>query len=173
MSDIGQQLNKVHKRLNSSPLINFILGAGSLLLWAAATVVQVQTSEYLAMGASTRVAGVAWGILQQPWLLLTGQAPFQYATAWIYAWVVELTTLVFGLVLAVAIAKISSVNPTIAKWFVLCGAALILLNGWADYSSTPGNNLLVQVLIAIAIGGIVVVGLPLGIGLIEHGISEL
>lgn len=173
MADIGQQINKVHHRLNSSPLINFILGGGSLLLWAAATVVQVQTSEYLAIGSSTRVAGVAWHILTQPWLLLTGQAPIQYATAWIYAWVVELITLVFGLVLAVAVAKISSVNPTIAKWFVLCGGALILLNGWADYSSSPGGNMLVQVLIAVAVGGIVVVGLPLGIGLIEHGISEL
>lgn len=173
IQEMGQQINKVHHKLNSSPLLNWILGAGSLVFWSAATVVQVQTSEYLAMGASTRVAGVTWSVLSQPALLITGQAPIQYATAWIYAWVVELVTLVFGLALSAAVAKIASVNPTIARWFVFCGIVLILLNGWADYSSSPGNNPLTQLLIAVAVGGIVVVGLPLGIGLIEHGISEL
>jgi hypothetical protein len=31
----------------------------------------------------------------------------------------------------------------------------------------------VQFLIALAIGGMVIVGLPMGIGLIEHGIEEV
>jgi len=167
------QINRLHKQLGSSPIIMFLLGALSLFLWAAATVVQVQTSEYLALGGSGKVAGVAWSIIIQPWLLLTGQAPFVYATSWLYGWVVELITLVFAMALAVAISKISAVNPHLAKWFGLAGIVLILLNGWADYSSSPGGNPLIQFLIALAVGGIVVVGLPLGIGLIEHGVGEL
>lgn len=168
-----QQINRVHHKLASSPLIMWILGALSLLMWAAATVVQIQTSEYLALGGTQKVAGVAWSILIQPWLLISGQAPILYATSWIYGWVVELVTLVFAMALSVAITKISSVNPHLAKWFGLAGIVLILLNGWADYSSSPGGNPLIQFLIALAVGGIVVVGLPLGIGLVEHGIGEL
>jgi hypothetical protein len=167
------QFNRVHHKLGSSPLINWFLGVLSLILWGAATTVQIQTSEYLAMGASTRVAGVAWGVLMQPWLLISGQAPILYATAWVYGWVVELVTLVFAMSLAIAVVKIATVNPTFAKWFVIIGLGLILLNGYADYSSSPGANPLVQLLIALAVGGIVVVGLPLGIGLIEHGFEEM
>jgi len=53
------------------------------------------------------------------------------------------------------------------------GFLLIGLNSWADFSASPGTSPLVQGLIAAAIGGIVVVGLPLGVGLIEHGFVEL
>lgn len=168
-----EQMGRVHQRLGSSPLILWFLGTLTLLLWAAASVVQIQTSEYLALGNANRVAGIAWSILLQPWLMITGQAPIALVTSWVYAWVVELITLVFALALSVAIAKIATANPHLAKWFVVFGAALILLNGWADYSSSPGQNTLVQFLIALAIGGIVVVGLPLGIGLIEKGFEEL
>lgn len=167
------QFDRVHHRLGSSPLILWFLGVLTLLLWGAASVVQLQTSEYLALGSRNRVAGVAWSILIQPWLMITGQAPIELVTSWVYAWVVELVTLVFALALSVAVAKIAMANPHLAKWFVVLGAGLILLNGWADYSSSPGQNPLVQVLIALAIGGIVVVGLPLGIGLIEKGFEEL
>ncbi len=168
-----QQFSRVHHKLGSSPLILWFLGALSLLLWAAASVVQIQTSEYLALGSKDRVAGVAWAILLQPWLMISGQAPIAFVTSWVYAWVVEVITLVFALALSVAVTKISTVNPRLGKWFVVFGGLLILLNSWADYSSSPGANPLVQFLIALAIGGIVVVGLPLGVGLIEHGFEEL
>jgi hypothetical protein len=81
--------------------------------------------------------------------------------------------LIFALALAVAVAKISIANPHLGKGFIAFGILLIGLNGWADYNSSPGANPLVQFLIALAIGGIVVIGLPLGIGLIEHGFDEL
>lgn len=168
-----QQMNRLHKKLGSSPLILFFLGLLALTLWLAASIVQIQTSEYLALGAHARVAGVAWSVVAQPWLIISGQAPLLYVTAWVYAWVVELVTLVFALALSVAIMKINAANPHFGKWFVAFGIVLILLNGWADYSSSPGNNPLVQFLIALAIGGVVVVGLPLGVGLIEHAFHEL
>lgn len=167
-----EQAHRLHKKLGSSPLMLCGLGVLALILWAAGTTVQIQTSEYLAQGSAIRVATVEWGVLIQPWLLISGQAPIAVATSWVYAWVVELVTLVFALALSVAVAKIASVNPHLSKWFVLISIALILLNGWADYSSSPGTNWLIQGLIAFAVGGIVVVGLPLGIGLIEHAIEE-
>jgi hypothetical protein len=171
-AEMSRNFHRIHQRLGSSPLICWGLGALALVLWAAASVVQIQTSEYLALQHNYRVANVEWGILAQPWLMITGHAPIQYATSWLYAWVVELITLVFALALAVAVAKIRAANPHLGKWFILGGSMLILLNGWADYSSSPGTNQLVQFLIALAIGGIVVVGLPLGIGLLEHGFDE-
>lgn len=173
MSELQANVHRLHQKLGSSPLILFLLGALVLLLWGAGTTVQVQTSEYLALGNGGSVAGVAWQVLAQPWWLLTGQAPIGYATAWIYAWVVEAVTLVFALAMSAAILKISAVNPRLARGFVVCGSALIILNSWADYSSSPGANVLMKILIALAIGGIVVVGLPLGMGLIEKGMDEL
>ena len=170
---VYRKLNRIHHKLGSSPLINFILGGLSLLMWACASVVQIQTSEYLALGNQNRVATVAWAILLQPYLLITGQAPITLATAWMYGWVVEVVTLVFSLALSIAVVKISTAHPHLGKGFVVGGLLLIALNSWADYSASPGSNPLVQFLIALAIGGIVVVGLPLGIGLIEHGIEEL
>ena len=170
---IRERFSRLHHKLGSSPLILFTLGGLSLLMWASASVVQVQTSEYLALGNQTRVAGVAWAIVLQPILLITGQAPINEATAWMYAWVVETVTLIFALALTAAIIKIASVNPRLAKGFVAGGLLLIILNSWADYSASPGSSPLVQGLIALAVGGIVVVGLPLGLGLIERGIEEL
>src|SRR5260370_29554233 len=114
-------LNRLHKKLGSSPLILFFLGALSLLLWSAASIVQIQTSEYLALDNPTRVATVAWGVLSQPWLLITGQAPAAFATSWMYAWIVELVTLVFALALSVAVVKISAANPHLGKWFIIFG----------------------------------------------------
>ena len=170
---VQEQFNRVHHKLGSSPLILFLLGGLSLLLWTAVSVVQIQTSEYLALNNKGQVAGVAWQIVLQPWFMITGQAPIQVVTAWLYAWIVELTTLIFALALSVAVVKIRIANPYIGKWYIVFAGLLIVLNSWADYSSTPGNNPLVQFLVAFAIGGMAVVGLPLGIGLIEHGIDEM
>lgn len=167
-----QNLHRLHKKLESSPLIWGTLGILSIGLWLTGTVTQIQTSEYLAQGQHLQVSGVAWGILMQPWLLLSGQAPIQLATSWQYAWTVEVVTLIFAMALSVAVDKIASVSPRLAKFFVVVGLPLILLNSWADYSSSPGPNPLIQVLMAAAIGGFVVVGLPLGVGLIEHAIGE-
>ena len=119
------------------------------------------------------VAGVAWGILLQPWLMLTGQAPAQYVTAWMYGWTVEVVTLIFALTLSVAVAKISLANPKLGKGFLIFGFLLIALNSWADYSSSPGTTPLVQGLIALAIALMVVCGLPIAVGLLEHGFEEL
>jgi hypothetical protein len=170
---VGQKLSRLHHQLGSSPLILFILGIAVLFLFACATLIQIQTSEYLALGTNTRVAGVAWNVLLQPWWMITGQAPIAYATAWLYGWVVEVITLVFALALSVAIFKLSDANPHLSRGFVAGGVLLIVLNSWADYSASPGNNPLVQFLIALAVGGMAVVGLPLGIGLIERGFEEL
>lgn len=170
---VVRMVNKYHHKLGSSPLILWFLGGSTLFFWACGSIVQIQTSEYLALGSTSRVAGVAWSVLSQPWLLFTGQVPVTDATAYMYGWIVELITLVFALALSAAVLKISVANPHLAKWFVLGGTALILLNSWADYSSSPGSNPLVQGLIALAIGGIVVVGLPLGLGLLEKGFEEL
>jgi len=172
LKELKKLQQRMHHKLGSSPLIMWLLGALALMLWLSGTVVQIQTSEYLAIGRVDRVAGIDWGILVQPWLLITGSAPIQFATAWEYAWVVELVTLVFGLALTIAVAKISTVNPHLAKWYVIGSISLVALNGYADYSASPGASSLVQFLIALAIGGIVVVGLPLGVGLIEHGFEE-
>lgn len=169
---IAGQMNRLHHKLGSSPILLVGLGLLVLLFWLSASIVQIQTSEYLGLGSNLRVAGVTWSVMDQPWLLITGHAPIQFAMAWIYGWVVEVITLVYALALSVAIIKIGSVNPALAKGFAIGGFVLICLNSWADYSAAPGVSPLVQALLALACGGIAVVGLPLGIGLIEKGCEE-
>jgi len=167
------RLGRLHQQLGSSPLILFILGALVLFFFVCATLIQIQTSEYLALSSNSRVAGVAWAVLLQPYLMITGQAPIADETAWLYGWVVEVITLVFALALSVAIYKLSDANPHLSRGFVVGGLVLLILNSWADYSASPGGSPLVQLLIALAVGGMAVVGLPLGLGLIERGVEEL
>lgn len=172
VSAVRQKVVNAHHRLGSAPLVFFILGGLVLALWLSMSIVQIQTSEYLAQGATQQVAGVAWGVLSQPWLMVTGQAPVVYVTSWGYGWTVEVLTLVVALALGVAFGKVASMNPLLARFFIGAAFILLVLNSWADYSSSPGATPLIRFLIALAIGIMVTVGLPLGIGLIEHGISE-
>jgi hypothetical protein len=105
--------------------------------------------------------------------MITGQASVEMVTSWLYAWVVEVVTLVFTLALSVAIVTINTVIPQFGLCFVVLGFLLLVLNSWADYSSSPGSKPLAQFLIALAVGLIVSVALPLGIGLLEHRVEEL
>lgn len=170
--EVSQRAVSAHHRLGSAPIVFFILGGLVLALWLSMSIVQIQTSEYLAQGATQQVAGVAWGVLSQPWLMITGQAPVLYVTSWGYGWTVEVLTLVVALALGVAFGKVASMNPLLARFFIGAAFVLLVLNSWADYSGSPGATPLIRFLIALAIGIMVTVGLPLGIGLIEHGISE-
>lgn len=163
---------RAHKKLANSPLIMWVLGVLILLLWVCATVTQIQTSEYLAEGSSQRVASIAINVFLQPWLIISGQVPIGYNTPYMYAWIVEALTLVVALALTAAFTKIATVNPTLAKIFIGAAVILVILNSWADFSGTPGNNDLVRFLVAAAIGIMVTCGLPLGIGLIEHGCEQ-
>jgi hypothetical protein len=163
---------RAHKKLANSPLIMWFLGALVLLLWFCATVTQIQTSEYLAEGSSQRVATVAINVFLQPYLIITGQVPPGYNTPYMYAWIVEALTLVVALALAAAFTKIATVNPMLAKIFMGSAVILVILNSWADFSGTPGNNDLIRFLVALAIGLMVTCGLPLGVGLLEHGFEQ-
>jgi hypothetical protein len=172
MGHAREMSGRAHKKLANSPLIMWGLGALVLLLWFCATVTQIQTSEYLAEGNSQRVASVAINVFMQPYLIITGQVPLGDNTAFMYAWIVEVLTLVVALALAAAFGKIATVNPTLAKIFIGAAVLLVILNSWADFSSSPGNNDLIRFLIALAIGLMVTCGLPLGIGLLEHGFEQ-
>ncbi|MBV9690947.1 MAG: hypothetical protein JO202_14710 [Ktedonobacteraceae bacterium] len=170
--NIRAHAGRAHRKLNNSPAIMWFLGALVLVLWACATIVQIQTSEYLALGANQHVSHVAWNVFLQPYLLVTGQSPADQQTAWMYGWIVEAFTLIVGLALAVAFIKIGSVNRVLAKIFVGAAVLLVILNSWADFASSPGSNDLIRFLVALAIGLIVTCGLPLGVGLIEYGCEQ-
>src|SRR5581483_639784 len=172
LDNIRIRAGRAHQRLNHSPVIMWFLGALVLLLWACATIVQIQTSEYLAMGMALRVSHVAWNVFLQPYLLITGQAPFDQQTPWMYGWIVEVCSLIVGLALVAAFTKIGSVNRLLAKFFVGAAVLLVILNSWADFTGSPGSNDLVRFLVALAIGLMVMSGLPLGIGLIEYGFEQ-
>ena len=172
LNNLRMRAGRAHKRLNNSPMIMWFLGGLVLLLWACATVVQIQTSEYLALGTNQVVSHVALNVFLQPYLLITGQSPADQQTAWVYGWVVEACTLIVGLALAAALIKIGSVNRALAKFFVGAALALVVLNSIADFNGSPGTNDLVRGLVALAIGLIVTCGLPLGIGLIEYGFEQ-
>lgn len=172
VENIREHAGRAHKKLNNSPIIMWFLGALVLLLWLCATIVQIQTSEFLAMGAEQVVKSIAWNVFSQPYLLITGQAPASLQTPWMYGWVVEACTLIVGLALVAAFTKIGSVNRLLAKIFVGAAVLLVILNSWADFTSSPGSNDMIRFLVALAIGLIVTCGLPLGVGLIEYGCEQ-
>lgn len=170
--NIKEHVGRAHKGLSSSPLIMWFLGALCLVLWACATITQISTSEYLASGTNQVVSSMQWAVFIQPWLLLTGQGNITDRTAWAYGWIVEFFTLAFSMALIPLMHKIGSVNSFLAKATLIAGGILLIVNSIADYQSSPGSNDLVRFLIALALGLIVTVGLPLGVGLIEYGCEQ-
>ena len=72
--------------------------------------------------------------------MITGQAPIALVTSWIYAWVVELVTLVFALALSIAVVKISPQILSDGEIVSILWPAHSFTNGWADYSSSPGSK---------------------------------
>jgi hypothetical protein len=162
-----ERVQRAHKGLNSSPLILGILGVGMLGLWACGTMVQIQTSELLALGGTSVVAGVNWMLWQQPIVLFTGAAPIAQQTAYMYGWGVEIITLVVSLGLGYTLAKVGSMNGCLARGFLICSLLLLALNSIADYQSSPGSNDMIRFLIALLIAVVVNCGLPVGLGLLE------
>ncbi len=173
MQQLQQRAGRYHHSLASSPIICFVIAAMCLFFGVCATLIDIRTTENLALGIPGSAVGVAWQVILQPYQLLTGDIPSSYQLAYLYAWGVELIQLIFALALVIAVNKLSTVNTTIGKWFMVCGTLLILLNAYANFQSAPTSNPLIQVLMAVCIGGLAVVGLPLAIGFAEHGFSEL
>lgn len=166
-------LTRAHARTSTIPIFWVGTGVVVLLAFVCATLTQIATSELLVMGTHPLAFRVSWNVINQPWQLLTGQSPIREATADLYGWIVEIITIVFALALSVAITKLNQITPGLGKFFGASGFLLIILNSWADYNSAPGATPLIQGLVAFSIGLIVVIGLPLGIGLIEHGLKEI
>lgn len=160
------------KKVGTAAIVFFVLAALSLTIWLVATITQIRTSEALVLGQGHVPVQVAWGVLLQPWELLSGTAPLNSTMAYCYAWIVEVTTLVYSLALNHAVPKLSQMNSWLGKVYAGGAGLLIALNGWADYSSSPGQTPLIQVLIALGMGITVTTGLAIGIGLIERGIDE-
>jgi hypothetical protein len=56
-----------------------------LIVWCVSTITQIRTSEALMLGGQKVPVDVEWGVLLQPWQLLTGTAPLGYVMPWCYA----------------------------------------------------------------------------------------
>lgn len=160
-------------KVGTSAIVFFVLAALTLTIWLVVTITQIRTSEALVLGQGHIPIQVAWGVLLQPWELLSGTAPLNSTLAYCYAWIVEVTTLVYALALNHAVHKLKQTNASLGKLYAIAAGALIALNGWADYSSSPGTDPLIQGLIALGMALTVTTGLVIGIGLVERGIEEM
>lgn len=170
---VQQQIGRYHKSLENSPILCIGIGLAVIFFGLVMTIIDIATTEALVLGTTDKITGVQWGIVTQPYYLVMGTDDLKHIVAYGYAWTIETIQLVFGLVLGHALTKISSVNPRLAKLFAIIGALLIILNGVATYNAAPSANPLMQVLVAVAVGGFAVISLPLGIGLIEVGVGEI
>jgi hypothetical protein len=167
----NSKFRRLYNTVGSSPLILFFLGGLTLLLWASASVIQIQTSEALVLGLS-QVQSIDVIVFWQPIGLILGQFDMKHSTAYGYAWIIEVITLIFGLALGYAVHVLRQTNRMLGKWYTIACLVLIGLNGYADFYASPGDGV-VKFLVAFAIGGMVVTGLPVGLALIEKGIEEL
>jgi hypothetical protein len=154
------------------PWVLVVVGAGTLVLWLICSITQIRTSEALVLHGVKVPTDVAWGVLMQPWQLLTGTAPMELIMAWSYGWCIEFLTLIWSLALEHARVRLLEANKHLGKWYGLVTALLIGLNSWADYNSSPGDGL-TQVLIAVAVGLMVVTGLPVGLALLKAGLARM
>ena len=164
--------NHAHHKLGSSPLLLMIAGAACIFFWASGIVTQILTSEFLIQGSNAHITVIPWSVVIQPWLIISSQVPVGQSTAWQYAWIVELVTIIFGMFSSHAIAALHAVNPRIVKLFIVGAIVLIVVNAISDYAGIANSSIIIKGLGALACGGWVVVGLPVGIGLIEKGVEE-
>jgi hypothetical protein len=144
-----------------------------LVMWAIGTITQIRTSEALMLHGQRVPVDVQWGVLLQVPQLLTNTAPIDASMGWIYGWGIETLTLIWGLVLEHAKASLFATNKFLATIFGSTTVLLIGVNGWADYASSPGNDMLQQGLIAGVVAIIVTTFLPIGIGLLRAGVANL
>jgi hypothetical protein len=144
-----------------------------LVVWLVSTITQIRTSEALMMGGEKVPVDVEWGVLLQPWQLLTGTAPLNLVMPWCYAWIIESLTLIWSFALEHAKGELLKTNKLLGSTYGTVTVLLIGLNGWADYNSSPGNDPLQQGLIAGAVGLMVTTGLPVGLVLLKVGLARL
>jgi hypothetical protein len=149
------------------------LGLLVLLVWTVSTITQIRTSEALMMGGHKVPIDVEWGVLLQPWQLLTGTAPINMTMPWCYGWIIETLTLIWSLALEHAKGELGRTNKLLGSIYGTVTVLLVGLNGWADYNSSPGNDPLAQGLIAAAVGLMVTTGLPIAIVLLKAGCAKL
>jgi hypothetical protein len=134
--------------------------------------IQVETSEYLIAGSATQIANVPFAVFLQWGHFFDGTYSSAIRLAWGYGWTVEITTLIFAVALSKAMMALSNVNKHLGKGFFYIGGLLLILNSVADFNSAPSTSWLIHALVAAVVGGIVVVGMPLGLGLIETAIED-
>jgi hypothetical protein len=120
----------------------------------------------------SQVKSIDTFVFWQPIGLVLGQYDTAHGTAYAYGWIVEVITLIFGLALGYAVHVLRQTNRMLGKWYTIACLVLISLNGYADFYASPGDGV-VKFLVAFAIGGIVVTGLPVGLALVEKGVEEL
>ncbi len=125
------------------------------------------------MGGHRVPVNVEWGVLLQPWQLLTGVAPLDDVMPWCYAWIIEALTMIWAFALEHAKMELLKANKTLGSVYGTVTVLLIGLNGWADYNSSPGNDPLQQGLIAAAVGLMVTTGLPVGLVLLKVGLAKM
>jgi hypothetical protein len=169
---MNEHIQKLHHKVGASPLILAVLGVGVLVLWLSCMLIQVETSEFLVDGSATQIANVPFSVFLQWAHFFDGSYPTNVRLAWGYGWSVEVVTLIFAVALSKAMMSLNNVNKHLGKGFFYVGGLLLILNSVADFNSAPGTNWLIHGLVAAVVGGIVVVGMPLGLGLIETAIED-
>ena len=168
------RVDKIRNALNSvDPMLLLGLGLLVFLVWTVSTITQIRTSEALMLGGQKIPVDVEWGVLLQPWQLLTGTAPLGMTMPWCYGWIIESLTLIWSFALEHAKAELFRTNKILGSIYGTVTVLLIGLNGWADYNSSPGNDPLVQGLIAGSVGLMVTTGLPVALVLLKVAFAKM
>src|SRR5215472_3172283 len=168
------RVDKIRSALNGvDPIVLVGLGLLMLLVWTVSTITQIRTSEALMLGGQKVPVNVSWGVLLQPWQLLTGTAPIGMTMPWCYGWIIESLTLIWSYALEHAKLELLKTNKLLGSIYGTVTVLLLGLNGWADYNSSPGNDPLVQGLIAGSVGLFVTTGLPVALVLLKVGFAKM
>ena len=169
----NSRLDRIRNALSGvDPTILVGLGCLVSLVWTVATITQIRTSEALMLGGQKVPVNVEWGVLFQPWQLLTGTAPIGLTMPWCYGWIIEVLTLIWSLALEHAKLELLKTNKLLGSIYGTVTMLLLGLNGWADYNSSPGNDPLAQGLLAAAVGLMVTTGLPVALVLLKAGMAK-
>lgn len=119
--------------MSGSPLKNFLIGAACGLCFAYGIVFQIQSTEAFFLGQANNSYIPSLSVLQQPYMLITGNVSVALVTAFLIAWISEIVFLIVGGYEEYH-ESVKKHRPRFARIAFVALWVIVILDGLTDYN---------------------------------------
>lgn len=131
-SNFQTVVNAAHR--NPSPIWKIFVGVICIAAFIIGAMFHIATSEAM-LGNGQKIATVMnWGVLAQPYLIVTNGTDFKTGMIDVFGWFIEIVYLVCMTQIEQTIAHIGSHGRAIMKIFVAGIVLCVFVDFWSDFS---------------------------------------